>query len=114
MQQAFSFHTPIFDEEVDDVWNSLLVHEYECDEWSGWETAIKEKFSIANFPLSHFALLPEGIVVTYHPYQIDCYGAGEYHAVVPYGKANPCLLTTYHEDTDRFPKLDDYIAYKTK
>jgi hypothetical protein len=31
--------------------------------------------------LTHFAVLPEGIVLTYHPYQIDCFAAGEYHAV---------------------------------
>ena len=110
MQQAFSFHTPMFDEDIDDIWKSLLVHEYECDKWSGWETAIKEKFSLDNFPLPHFALLPEGIVVTYHPYQIDCFAAGEYHAVVPYSKANPCLLHTYNEQTDKLPKLEDYIA----
>ena len=110
MQQAFSFHTPMFDEDIDDIWKSLLVHEYECDKWSGWENAIKEKFSLDNFPLPHFALLPEGIVVTYHPYQIDCFAAGEYHAVVPYSKANPCLLHTYNEQTDKLPKLEDYIA----
>ena len=114
MQQAFSFHTPMFDEDIDDIWKSLLVHEYECDEWSGWETAIKEEFSLNNFPLPHFALLPEGIVVTYHPYQIDCFAAGEYHAIVPYSKANTCLQHTYSEGTDKLPKLEDYIAYKTK
>ena len=114
MQQAFSFHTPMFDEDIDDIWKSLLTHEYECDAWSGWETAIKEEFSLNNFPLPHFALLPEGIVVTYHPYQIDCFAAGEYNAVVPYSKATTCLLHTYCEVTDKLPKLEDYIAYKAK
>lgn len=114
MQQAFSIHTPMFDEDIDDIWKSLLTHEYECDAWSGWETAIKEEFSLNNFPLPHFALLPEGIVVTYHPYQIDCFAAGEYHAVVPYSKATTCLLHTYREVTDKLPKLEDYIADKVK
>ena len=35
MQQAFSFHTPMFDEDIDDIWKSLLTHEYECDAWPG-------------------------------------------------------------------------------
>ena len=114
MQQAFSFHTPMFDEDLDDIWKSLLVHEYECDEWSGWENAIKEEFSLNNFPLPHFALLPEGIVVTYHPYQIDCFAAGEYNALVPYSRANPCLLYDYNELPDLFPKLSDFIQSSTK
>lgn len=109
MQQAFSFHTPIFDEDMDEIWKSLLVHEYECDEWSGWETAIKEEFSFNNFPLPHFALLPEGIVVTYHPYQIDCFAAGEYHAIVPYNKLNSCLVHSYNELTELLPRLSDFV-----
>ena len=109
MQQAFSFHTPILDEDMDDIWKSLLVHEYECDEWSGWSTAAKEAFSLDNFPLPHFALLPEGVVVSYHPYQIDCFAAGEYHAIVPYSKASPCMSHTYCEDSDNYPKLEDYL-----
>jgi len=114
MQQVFSFHTPMFDEDLDDIWKSLLVHEYECDEWSGWENAIKEEFSLNNFPLPHFALLPEGVVVTYHPYQIDCFAAGEYNALVPYSRANPCLLYHYNELPDLFPKLSDFIQSSTK
>lgn len=114
MQQAFSFHTPMFDEDMDDIWKTFLVHEYECDEWSGWEPAIKEEFSLNNFPLPHFALLPEGIVVTYHPYQIDCFAAGEYNALVPYSRANPCLLYHYNELPDLFPKLSDFIQSSTK
>lgn len=114
MQQAFSFRAPIDDEDIDDVLKLFIFHDYECDEWSGWKTSISEKFSLDNFPLPHFALLPEGIVVTYHPYQIGSFAAGEYHAIVPYSKINSCLLYTYHEETDKFPKLDDYVAIITK
>lgn len=109
MQQAFSFHSPIMDEDMDDVWKLLLVHKYECDEWSGWETSLKEEFSFDNFPLPHLALLPEGIVVTYHPYQIDCFAAGKYHAIVPYNKASPYLSYSYSELPDWLPQLSDFI-----
>ncbi len=40
----------------------------------------EKPFTEKDFPLTHFAVLPEGIVLTYHPYQIDCFAAGEYHA----------------------------------
>ena len=48
---------------MDEVMQSFLVHNYSCDEWAGYtEKAFTEK----DFPLTHFAVLPEGIVLTYH------------------------------------------------
>lgn len=93
----------------DDILKALLVHDYECDRWSGWETSFVEEFSLDNIPLPHLALLPESIVVSYHPYQIDSFAAGEYHAVIPYSKVASALLGELKEEPDLFPKLEDFI-----
>lgn len=62
-----------------------------------------------DFPLTHFAVLPEGIALTYHPYQIDCFAAGEYHAVIPFKEANKCLMFDYSKHEDLKPKLQRFI-----
>ena len=62
-----------------------------------------------DFPLTHFAVLSEGIVLTYHPYQIDCFAAGEYHAVIPFKEANKCLMFDYSKHEDLKPKLQRFI-----
>lgn len=61
------------------------------------------------FPLTHFAVLPEGIVLMYHPYQIDCFAAGEYHAVIPFKDANRCLMFDYSKHEDLKPTLQRFI-----
>lgn len=109
-RHVFSFHTPVIDEDdVDEELQPLVMHAYECDAWSGWESAVKENFSYDNFPLPHLALLPEGVVISYHPYQIDCFAAGEYHAVIPYDKISSCLLYDYNEQPELFPQLSDFL-----
>lgn len=50
-----------------------------------------------------------GIVLTYHPYQIDCFAAGEYHAVIPFKEANKCLMFDYSKHEDLKPKLQRFI-----
>lgn len=106
----FSFHCPMVDTSgMDDVMRSLLVHNYSCDEWAGWNGYNEEAFTEKDFPLTHFAVLLEGIVLTYHPYQIDCFAAGEYHAVIPFKDANRCLMFDYFKHEDLKPTLQRYI-----
>ena len=106
----FSFHCPMIDTGgMDDVMRSLLVHNYSCDEWAGWKGYNEEAFTERDFPLTHFAVLPEGIVLTYHPYQIDCFAAGEYHAVIPFKDANRCLMFDYSKHEYLKPTLQRYI-----
>ena len=106
----FSFHCPMIDTSgMDDVMRSLLVHNYSCDDWAGWNGYNEKAFTEKDFPLTHFAVLPEGIVLTYHPYQIDCFAAGEYHAVISFKEANKCLMFDYSKHEDLKPKLKRFI-----
>lgn len=109
-QSVFSFHCPMFDMSgCDEVTCSLLEYEYVCDEWPGWGNAVEEAFTLDNFPLPHLAVLPEGVVLTYHPYQIDCFASGEYHVVIPFDKANRYLQRGYRNCSDELPKLEQFV-----
>ena len=106
----FSFHCPMIDTSgMDEVMRSFLVHNYSCDDWAGWNGYNEKAFTEKDFPLTHFAVLPEGIVLTYHPYQIDCFAAGEYHAVIHFKEANKCLMFDYSKHEDLKPKLQRFI-----
>ena len=106
----FSFHCPMTDTSgMDATARTLLVHNYSCDDWAGWKGYNEEAFTERDFPLTHFAVLPEGIVLTYHPYQIDCFAVGEYHAVIPFKDANRCLMFDYSKHEDLKPTLQRYI-----
>lgn len=108
--RIFSFHCPILETSgMDKVMLSLLDHNYSCDGWAGWKGYNEKAFTEKDFPLTHFAVLPEGIVLTYHPYQIDCYAAGEYHAVIPFKDANKCLMFDYSKHEDLKPQLQRFI-----
>lgn len=110
LQSVFSFHCPIIDlSDCDEIARSLLEHEYVCDEWSGWEDVNDAEFTLDNFPLPHLAVLPEGVVVTYHPYQIDCFASGEYHALVPFDKVGQCLRYEYRHCASDLPKIEQFI-----
>lgn len=106
----FSFHCSSIDTVgIGNDVHSVIEHYYRCDDWAGWDGFYERAFTERNFPLTHFAVLPEGIVLTYHPYQIDSFAAGEYHVVVPFGIVEKCLLYPYRENTDGLPKLEDFI-----
>lgn len=110
LQSVFSFHCPMFDtSSLDETTRSLLEHEYVCDEWSGWGHTGNDAFTLDNFPLQHLAVLPEGLVLSYHPYQIDCFMSGEYHVLVPFEKISHCLQHRYRNHTDGFPKLEQFV-----
>jgi len=107
---VFSFHYSMFDtNSMEKVMRTLLVHDYSCDEWAGWDGYYDKSFTEKDFPLTHFAVLPDGIVLTYHPYQIDCFAAGEYHAVIPFKDANKCLMFDYSMHEDLKPRLQRFI-----
>lgn len=106
----FSFHTPVdYAGEMSDAIRSMAENLYPCDKWSGWTGDAERYFTERNFPLAHLAVLPDGIVLTYHPYQIDCFAAGEYHAVVPFKDAAPCLKFDKFRHEELKPKLDHFI-----
>ncbi len=65
---------------ADDLAKAYEYTDYVCD----WHTA-----------MPHFAILPEGVVVTFHPYQIGSYVEGEYHALLPRERISDCLAWDY-------------------
>lgn len=110
LQSVFSFHCPMFDMSgLDETTRSLLKHEYVCDEWSGWGHTGNDAFTLDNFPLPHLAVLPEGFVLSYHPYQIDSFMSGEYHVLIPFERISHCLQFRYRNYTDGFPKLEQFV-----
>lgn len=70
-------------------------------------------YNISDFPLPHFAILPEGAVLTYHPYQIDCFASGEYYAVTPLKDITQYLQCEYKQDTSPL-RLHRFIKMKER
>lgn len=108
--EEFLQHMPLrlssMDEEEE---NYRLVSEYMCDEWSGWAEEGSGPLIKGTIPLPHLAILPEGIVLTYHPYQLDCFAAGEYHVVLPFDKVKPFLRYNYRSQPAAYPKLEHFV-----
>ena len=71
-----------------------FTDDYPCGDWSNnkSETIPKDKGLI---PLQHIAILPQGIVVSYHPYQIGGFSEGDYHILVPFKNVGEYLLQDY-------------------
>lgn len=107
-KSVFTFHCPFMDmADLDGLPASLLEHQYICDGMAGWDYVTTAPFKSSTFPLPHFAVLPEGIVFTYHPYQIDCFAAGEYHVVLPFDEISQylrygCSKDSRHMDLEYF------------
>ena len=103
-----------FIEQTNTLAQMLLHTEYPCDRWSGWWGECEGNFTEYDFPLPHFAIIPEGIVLSYHPYQIDCFAAGEYHAAIPFDKIKGCLQFDYSHHKDQKPQLWRFIERRAK
>lgn len=71
-----------------------FTDDYPCGDWSNnkSENIPKDKGLI---PLQHIAILPQGIVVSYHPYQIGAFSEGDYHILVPFKNVGEYLLQDY-------------------
>lgn len=108
----FSFHCPSLNmQSLDNGIRTLLDYNYTCDEWAGWRGYNEVAFTEKDFPLTHFSVIPEGIVLTYHPYQLDSFAAGEYHAVVPFLEAKSCLTFDYSKHEKLKPQLKRFIKH---
>lgn len=106
----FSFHCSSIDTSgMDKVVRDMLENHYTCDGWAGWKGYNDVAFTEQDFPLTHLAVLPEGIVLTYHPYQIDCFAAGEYHVVVPFRDAASYLKFDYSGHENLKPTLGRFV-----
>ncbi|MCD8301486.1 MAG: hypothetical protein LUC44_00540 [Prevotellaceae bacterium] len=60
-------------------------------------------------PMPHFAILPEGVVVTYHRYQVDSFAGGEYHVLIPSEEIQPCIDYDYWKNETSRPRLDLFL-----
>ena len=71
-----------------------FTDDYPCGDWSNnkSENIPKDKGLI---PLQHIAILPQGIVVSYHPYQIGAFSEGDCHILVPFKNVGEYLLQDY-------------------
>ena len=45
--------------------------------------------------INNIAILSQGIVVSYHPYQIGGFSEGDYHILVPFKNVGEYLLQDY-------------------
>jgi len=106
---VFSSSAPSEESEgsVDEIIDMLYSNLYYCDKAAEWKNK-NSAYTEQDFPLPHFAIIPEGVVLTYHPYQIDCFAAGEYHAVMPFKEIAGCLRLDYKEEA-RPHRLDWFL-----
>ncbi len=106
---VFANHSEYYDPAELDEDLHILYQLYVCDTWAGWDGCGGKNFTEHTFPLCHFALLPEGVVFTYHPYQLDTFAAGEFHAVIPYEEARDCLIDDYSNHPEDKNNLNRYV-----
>lgn len=69
-----------------------FADDYPCGDWSGNNGESMQKEQI---PLQHLAILPQGIVFSYHPYQIGAFSEGDSHIIVPFEDVGEYLLQDY-------------------
>lgn len=106
---VFATHSEFYDPAEIDEDLRFIYKLYVCDTWAGWDGCGGKSFTEHTFPLCHFALLPEGVVFTYHPYQLDSFRAGEFHAVIPYEEAKDCLIDDYSNHPEDKNDLKRYV-----
>ncbi len=69
-------------------YNGGLGGDYPCDEMG---CCFSTKDGDLHFPLPHLAVLPEGVVISFHPYQIGSFADGEFHVLIPKEEVKDCL-----------------------
>jgi len=68
--------------------------DYPCAEWSdNHDENIQNGEGL--IPLQHVAILPQGVVTSYHPYHIGGFSEGDYHVIVPFEVVDEYLLQEY-------------------
>lgn len=107
VKEIFSYCFPSEGDDTVELLDSLHDDMYYCDK-STERTFKRTPATLSAFPLPHFAIIPEGIVFTYHPYQIDCFRSGEYHAVVAWKDVEGCLLNKYRQERN-IPQLSMFF-----
>lgn len=73
-----------------------FTDDYPCEKWSG-NNDESMKNDNGMIPLQHVAILPQGIVASYHPYNIGGLAEEDYHITVPFKDIAGYLLQDYTE-----------------
>ncbi len=82
MINAFKEKVPDWVNQQYEFWchGDSLGGDYPCDEIGGCFSTNKGDLHL---PLPHLAILPDGVVISFHPYQIGSFADGEFHVLIP-------------------------------
>ena len=115
--EIFSYHSSAYEDEQAQRGTKRLtplIAMYVCDGWAGGKGYNEVPFTEADFPLTHLALLPEGVVLTYHNWQISAINDNDYHALVPYDSVADCLNFSYSRSSAVRTGLQNFFRFSAK
>lgn len=115
--EIFSYHSFAYEDEQAKKGKKRLtplIAMYVCDGWAGWKGYNEVPFTETDFPLTHLALLPEGVVLTYHNWQIFVISDNDYHALVPYDSVADCLNFSYSRSSAVRTGLQNFFRFSAK
>lgn len=81
---------------------------YSCEKWSGNKTEAQRK-SYGSLPLQHMAILPEGIVLSYHPYHVAGLSEGDIHVLIPFDKIKKYMTQDYYNVNNDRLDISDFL-----
>ena len=115
----FSYHSSFYEDEYEKrkKYNQPLTplsQMYECDGWAGWKGYQEKPFTESDFPLTHLALLPEGVALSYHPSQIASRTDGDFHVLIPYDKVKDYLNVSYSKVSGINPGLQKFFRFRSE
>lgn len=72
-------------------WNSAETIDDVLPYLAHSETNNSHSSDINDIDISRMGLTPEGVVISYYPYEVSCYAAGCFHFTIPYEELYPFL-----------------------
>lgn len=81
---------------------------YSCEKWSGNETKVQRK-AYGSLPLQHMAILPEGVVLSYHPYHVAGLADGDIHVLIPFDKIKKYMTQDYYNVNNDRLDISDFL-----
>lgn len=81
---------------------------YPCEKWSGNETESQRK-AYGSLPLQHMAILPEGVVLSYHPYHVAGFPDGDIHVLIPFDKIKKYMTQDYYNVNNDRLDISDFL-----
>lgn len=81
---------------------------YPCEKWSGNETESQRK-AYGSLPLQHMAILPEGVVLSFHPYHVAGLPEGDIHVLIPFDKIKKYMTQDYYNVNNDRLDISDFL-----